>query len=139
VSARSVTLKDVRDAALIGQIVGEASMADAPTICLGEGCGHPLEEDCVASALGASGGAYDLWLCASNAIATTRNERAAEIADAETSDAKLRLKKLYAWVDGVCGSIEDLATAELHAASLLRDGDIPPGWSIEFSPAVEDQ
>ena len=129
--SRKVTRKDVRDAALIGQIIAGAELADAGTICITDDddcCGHDLEEDCVAEAIGASDQAVWLWLSASNAIATPLHERAEEIADAETQADKRRIERLYAWVDAMTGSIVDLGVAELHAAALLREGKLPPGW-----------
>ena len=130
---RQVTRKDVRGAALIGQIIAEAELADVGTICIVDDddcCGHDLEEHCVAKAVGASEQAVWLWLHTSNAIATPLDERVAEIADAETAVARRRIEKLYAWVDAVCGEIPDLGVAELHAAALLRSGYLPPSWKI---------
>lgn len=131
---RTVTAKTVRDAARLGEIIGAAEMADQPVICRVDGydcCGHLLEEYCVAAAIGVSEAAIWLWLRASNAVATPRRERAAEIADATRTPAdKQRLVDLYAWVDAACGAIPDLAEAELTTASLLREGNVPPGWKI---------
>lgn len=130
---RSVTAKTVRDAARLGEIIGAAEMADQPVICRvadDDCCGHILEEYCVAAAIGVSETAICLWLRASNAVATPRRERAAEIADAATPANKQRIADLYAWVDAACGAIPDLAVAELTTAAILRDGDVPPGWKI---------
>jgi hypothetical protein len=128
---REVTRKEVDDAALIGQISAEADLARAGTICRGS-CGHLIEEHCVADALGVSPAAVavDLWLAISNAVATPLSERTKEVRAAKTSAEKRRIKQLYAWVDDVVGSVEDFATAELHAAALLHDGELPPGWKI---------
>lgn len=130
---RQVTRKDVRAAALIGQIIAEAELADVGTICIvdeDDCCGHDLEEHCVAKAVGASEQAVWLWLNTSNAIATPLDERASEIADAATSTKRRAIEKLYAWVDAMTGVIVDLGTAELHAAAVLRGGDLPPGWKV---------
>jgi hypothetical protein len=133
VKTRAVTAKTVREAARIGELVGAAAMADRSVICRvadDDCCGHVLEDYCVAAAIGASDAAVCLWLRASNAVATPRRERAAEIADAATPADKQRITDLYAWVDGMCGSIPDLAVAELTTAALLREGNVPPGWKI---------
>jgi hypothetical protein len=133
VKVREVTRRDVRDAALIGQIIGEADLADASVICLVDDddcCGHMLAEHCIAAAVGASEAAIWLWLEASNAIATPLHERAEEIAVAKTRTRRRRIERLYAWVDSVGGEIADLGEAELHAAVLLREGVLPPGWRV---------
>lgn len=130
---RTVTVKDVRDAALIGQIIGAAALANAPTFCVcadDDHCGHALEEDCVAAAIGAAESAIWLWLAASNAIATPHSERAAEIAAAKWPSQKKQLSLLYAWVDDVSGAVAENAVAELTAAALLREGVLPPGWRV---------
>ncbi len=131
--SQKATHKDIRNAALIGQIVAEAELSDVGTICIvdeDDCCGHFLKEHCIAEAIGASEAAVWLWLNASNAIATPLDERAAEIADAKEQRNKRRIERLYAWVDAVCGVIADLGEAELHAAALLREGNVPPGWRI---------
>lgn len=128
---REVSRRDVRDAALVGQIIAEADLVDVGVICLVDDddcCGHLLEEHCIAAAVGASERAVWLWLVTSNAIAAPLCERAEEITAAKTQTAKQRIKRLYAWVDSVGGAIADLGVAELHAAALLRDGVLPPGW-----------
>jgi hypothetical protein len=133
VKVREVMRKDVRDAALIGQIIAEADLADAGVICVVDDddcCGHMLAEHCIAAAVGASEAAVWLWLEASNAIASPLHERAEEIAAAETRTKRRRTERLYAWVDAVVGEIAELGVAELHAAALLREGVLPPGWRV---------
>jgi len=130
---RTVTHKDVRDAALIGQIIARAQLTDACVCCVvdeDDSCGHPIEEHCVASAIGASEAAIYLWLHTSNAIATPLRERAQEIAAAETAVRRRAIEKLYAWVDAITGMIADLGVAELHAAAVLEERLLPPGWTV---------
>jgi hypothetical protein len=133
VKVRSVTAKIVQDAARLGEIIGAAAMADCSVICRVDDddcCGHLLEEHCVAAAIGVSETSVWLWLMASNAVATPRRERSAERAGAKTAADKARIANLYAWVDSACGSIPDLAVAELTTATLLRERNLPPGWKI---------
>jgi hypothetical protein len=93
-------------------------------------CGHMLAEHCIAAAVGASEAAIWLWLETSNAIATPLHERAEEIAAAKTQTKRRRIERLYVWVDSVVGEIAELGVAELHAAVLLREGVLPPGWRV---------
>jgi hypothetical protein len=133
VKIRGVTRKNVREAALIGQIIAEAALAETNVTCVVDDddcCGHMLEEHCVAEAIEASKMAAWLWVATSNAIATPRHERAKAIAEVKTPAEKQRLKRLYAWVDTVSGHIARLGLAELHAAALLCDGVLPPDWKI---------
>jgi hypothetical protein len=89
-----------------------------------------IAEHCIAAAVGASEVAVWLWLEASNAIATPLHERAEEIAAAQTRTKRRRIERLYAWVDSVVGEIAELGVPELHAAVLLREGVLRPGWRI---------
>jgi len=133
VKTRKVTRRDVRDAALAGQIIAEADLIRSNVACIVDDddcCGHMLEEHCVAEALGVSGMAVCLWVATSNAIATPLHERAEEIAAAKTPAERQRIERLYAWVDAVSGQISRLGIAELHAAALLRDGVLPPDWKV---------
>jgi len=121
-----VTRGDVRQAALIGQIIAEAALAETAVTCVVDDddcCGHMLEEHCVAEALEAP-------KMVSNAIAMRRRDRAKDIAEAKTASEKQRLGRLYAWVDSVGGHVAVLGVAELHAAALLRDGVLPPDWDV---------
>jgi hypothetical protein len=130
---RQVTRKDVRDAALLGQIIAEADLSMSGTICITEegGCGHLTGEHCVADAIGATERAVGLWMRVSWAITNSLDERAEEIADAETAAERRWIARFYAWVDAVCGPIDDdLGKAELHAAALLAEGQLPPGWRV---------
>lgn len=130
---REVLHKDVRNAALIGQIIAEADLAEAGVICIVDDddcCGHILAEHCIAAAVGASEAAVWLWLETSNAIATPIHERAEEIAAAGARTKRRRIERLYAWVDSVSGEVAEFGTAELHAATLLREGVLPPGWRV---------
>lgn len=129
---RKVTRRDVRDAALVGQIIAEADLIRSDVTCVVDDdcCGHMLDEHCVAEALGASKMAVCLWVVTSNAIATPLHERAEKIAAAKTPAERQRLERLYAWADIVSGQISRLGVAELHAAALLRDGVLPPDWKV---------
>ena len=130
---RRVTHQDVEDAALVGQIIAEAALAEINVACIVDDddcCGHMLEEHCVAEAIGASKMAVWLWLAASNAINKPLRKRAEDIAAAETPTERQHFEQLYAWVDAVSGHIAKLGMAELHAAALLRDGVLPPHWKI---------
>jgi len=83
VKTRRVTRREVRDAALVGQIVAEADLVEIDVTCVVDDddcCGHMLEEHCVAETIGASGMAVLLWLVVSNAISTPLHERTKNIA-----------------------------------------------------------
>lgn len=137
---RCVTRKDIEEAALLAQILGEAEMTGADFSCFtrlhdcpdcrhhSPECGHCYEWDCVADAIGASDTAIALWVHMSNVFATSKKEREEELADARTPAEKRRLLRRYAWVDSLFegGALCD----ELEMAALLREGQLPPGWKM---------
>jgi hypothetical protein len=135
---RRVTRKDIEEAALLAQILGEAEMTGADFSCLTrlhdcpdcphstESCGHRYEWDCIADAIGASDMAIALWLSISNAFGTYKVEREEEIEDAQTPAQKRDVERYYAWVDSFGG--DDGLDDELEMAALLREGELPPGW-----------
>jgi hypothetical protein len=141
VKIRRVTRRDIEEAALLAQILGEVNMTGAEFCCLIrlhdcpdcrhsiEPCGHGYEWDCIADAIGASDTAIALWLSISNAFGTSKKEREEEMEDAQTPAQKRTVVRLYAWVDSFFngGDIRD----ELEMAALLREGELPPRWKVK--------
>ena len=154
---KEVTKKDVADAAMIAQLIGNADLADvadADRRCIeipmrklhdcpdckhcerGEYCDHYEDWDCVASAIGATANAVHLWLSFSNAISATAKDRAADLRYLKEKGSKRSLlehTQLYAWVDSIReGGIyhDKYAFDELEVAALLREGYLPPGWKL---------
>lgn len=171
---RRVAKKDVEDAAMIAELMGGADLAGTSFCCVDNvprkrhdcpdcdhfervaECEHQGGEwECVASAIGASSRALDLWMTFSNACFTTRRDRENErhYLESDThrhfvqSDKRCRdvqgkiatelrdHDRLYAWVDtirqgGIQHGRRGLGYNELEVAYLLREGYLPPGWEV---------
>lgn len=149
-----VTKKDIADAALIAQLIGVADytgqslhcdeipsrkLHDCPNcehIEEGQYCNHHEDWDCVASMIGATIYAVHLWLAFSNAVQTTREDRACDLRYLKKKGTKRELKEhtgLYAWVDSIReGGIHRRASGlnDLEVAALLSEGHLPPEWKL---------
>lgn len=153
-----VTARDVEHAATIAQIIGEHDQLDVglPSCLPVDGlqkkhdcpscthfrtieCDHRNEWDCIASAIGASQAAVDLWMKFSNILHTTQEDRDLEVKDAIEHDEPARRDRYYieyAWAgtlfEGCSRSLNELVADhdELEIAALLRDGHLPPGWEL---------
>lgn len=153
---REITKKDIADAALIAQLIGGADIAGAPFTCVEQerrrlhscpDCDHFVrvakcdhrggEWECIASAIGASPQALELWMAISNAFFTSAKDRQDELHYFRTEEPKelQEREQLYAWVDSIRkGGINHgrgkLGLSELEIAEVLRDGHLPPGWRV---------
>lgn len=146
---RLVTRKEVLDAALLGELFGVADLTGANPSCLSvpskvrehgcsncqhfipASCGHFNEWDCIASAIGASGNAVDLWLTFSNALHEDENSFQKELAYVEQNRPRreaIRMREVHAWAVSIRGTKPLNSIGDLESAVLLREGHLPPGW-----------